>query len=187
MSKMRRTAWDYVGPPDVLGHRIVKHRTGQNVSELVDTFWSYFEVDKNETTYCFGKRKTPWSEPTVENLVRFQVNTDQLKQIFLAPDNQVETEKEVLEADEGEPWFLAWKGKKISHYYVRDNSKSNIWKQHANEVSYKTGFEAGRTPSNPGELPKPFEIRKKKLPKTSKAVKTKPTVATLNTGFIYFL
>ena len=39
---MRRTAWDYVGNSDVLGHDIVKHRTGQNVSELVDTFWSQF-------------------------------------------------------------------------------------------------------------------------------------------------
>jgi hypothetical protein len=158
---MRRTAWDYVGSPDVLGHNIVKHRAGQNVSALVDTFWSYFDVGKNETIYCFGKRNIPWNEPTVDNLVRFQLNTDQLKQIFHAPDNVVETEREILEADEGEPWLLAWKGEKISHYYTRESSKSKIWKQHKNEVSYKDGFEAGHTPSNPGEVPKPFQIKKK--------------------------
>ena len=184
---MRRTAWDSVGQPDVLGHNIVKHRTGQNVSALVDTFWSYFDVDKNETTYCFGKRRNPWNEPTVDNLVRFQLNKDQLKQIFQTPDTLVETEKEVLEADEGEPWFLAWKGKNISHYYVRDNSKLKTWKQHANEVSYKTGFEAGRPPRNPGELPKPFEVKKNKPPKKRKPDKTKPTVAASNTGFLFFL
>jgi DNA repair exonuclease SbcCD ATPase subunit len=66
---------------------------------------STFDVDKNETTYCFGKRNVSWNGPTVDNLVRFQLNTDQLKQIFHAPDNQVETERDILEADEGEPWL----------------------------------------------------------------------------------
>ena len=187
ISKMRKKAWDSLDRPDVLGHEIVKHRAGQNVCDLVDTFWSYFDVDKNETTYCFGKRRNPWSEPTVANLVRFQLNTDQLKKIFLAPDNYVETDSEVLEAEEGDPWFLAWKGRKISHYYVRDRSKSKLWKQHANEVSYTIGFEAGRTPRNPGELCKPFEVRKNIAPKKRKPDKTKPTVAALNKGFIYFL
>jgi len=184
---MRRTAWDHVGKPDVLGHAIVKHKTGQNVSELVDTFWSYFDVDKNETTYCFGKRNTTWHGPSVNNLVRFQLNTDQLKEIFYAPDTQVETDRNILEADEGEPWFLAWKGRKISHYYVREKPKSKIWKQHENEVTYVNGFEAGQPPSVPGELRKPFAVRKNKLPKKRTGAKTKPTVAALNTGYLQFL
>jgi len=154
---------------------------------LVDTFWSYFDVNKNETTYCFGKRNNSWNGPSVDNLVRFQLNTDQLKEIFYAPDNQVETDTEVLEADEGEPWFLAWKGRKISHYYVRKNSKSKIWKKHENEVIFTNGFEAGKPPSVPGELRKPFAVRKNKLPKKRTGPKTKPTVAALNTGYLHFL
>jgi len=185
MSK-RRTAFDYVGYPDVLGHAIVKHRIGHKVSELVDTFWSYLDVDKNETTYCFGKRIQPWRDPTVANVLRVQLNTEQLKEIFYAPDNCVETETTVLEADEGEPWFLAWKGSKISHYYVRENSESKIWKQHKNEVTYKNGFEAGHTPSCPGELREPFAVRKKKIPKQRKGATTKTTVAALNIGYLHF-
>lgn len=184
---MPKAAWDPVGNSDVLGHAIVKHKTGQNVSQLVDTLWSYFDVDKNETTYCFGKRPNAWNGPTQENLVRFQLNADQLREIFYA-DHHVETDKDTLEADEGEPWLMAWKGMRMSHYYVREHSKSKIWKEHANEVRYKHGFEAGHTPRNPGELPKPFEIRKNKLlKKLQRSVKAKPTVEALNTGNLHFL
>lgn len=178
---MRRVAWDHVKNRDVLGHALVKHKPGQNVSELVDTLWSYFDPDKNETTYCFGQMQEPWKGPTLENLVRFQLTTDHLRNIFYA-DHQVETENQILDVDEGFPWLLAWNGLPMSHYYVRDSYYSKTWRKHTNQVIFKNGLEAGHTPSDHGELPKPFRLIKKKPAKKRKDVKKNPTITSLSTG-----
>lgn len=176
-----RPQWKLVKVKDVLGHEIATHKVGTDICELADVFWSYFDIDKNETTYCCGKWMHTWNNPSRKDVARLKLDPNQLRKIFYT-EFFVETEEKVMEVNDGEPWLMAFKGLPLSHYYVRENSGSQIWKEHKSQVVYKEGYEAGHTPKQIHEIPKDLKLIRRKAPKKSKEVKETPSVAAVVPG-----